>query len=247
MLKRCFILILVAICFYRCEKPIKQSKIDQYFENKLIKNKLIGNFEEDSENGYIKIGNFLNVNRKNAIVISFDTITSLKVYELRKNQWLKIFQQNNVDIARIFAIQTFVEDYNFDGIKDIAIKNQVSNGTAIMTFHLWLSEGNTFKYIPEFKEIGNPTIIEKLKIIKGFKACCAFTEISISDYHWSKTKLNKVSELNIGNYVYGVKARQKDLIKKVDKTITLTIKEITEIINNYSENWKVKDTTTNSH
>ena len=246
MLKRYFILILTSILFYGCNKPVKLSKIDKYFDNELTKHKLSKNFEEDSEYGYIRIGNFFNAKKKNAIVISFDSITSLKVYELDNNNWNQIYQQKNANFSRINDLKTYIEDYNFDGIKDIGIRNEVSNGTAIMTFHLWLSEGNTFKYIPDFEEIGNPVIVQKAKIIQGFEACCVFTEITLCDYSWHKNKLSKIRELNISNYSYGIDANVKDLSRKIERKVKLTKKDISEIINKYSENWKLNDTTVNS-
>ncbi|HRG19146.1 MAG TPA: hypothetical protein PLP39_08645 [Flavobacterium lutivivi] len=223
------------------------SKVEKYFDNKLNKEKQAENFEEDSEYGFIKIGNFLSSDKRNAIVISFDSITSLKIYELKNNEWEKIYQQNNVNFARINTIEAFIEDYNFDGIKDIGVKNQVSNGTTIMTFHLWLSEGNRFKHIPEFESIGNPTIVEKAKIIKGFEACCAFSEITLCDYHWEKEKLIKIRELDISNYPSGagVEVTLKNLKEKTEIKHKPTKDEISEIIYKYSENLKLNDTNAN--
>ena len=248
MNKRHFFLIFILIFFYSCKKPVSLSKVEKYFDNKLNKEKLSKIFEDDSENGYIKIGNFLSSDKRNAIVISFDSITSIKIYELKNNEWEKIYQQNNVNFARINTIETFVQDYNFDGIKDIGIKNQVSNGTTIMTFHLWLSEGNSFKHISEFENIGNPTIVKKAKIIQGFDACCVFTEMTLCDYHWEKDKLIKIRQLDISNYPNGagIEATSINLKEKTKMKLKPTKDDISKIINKYSENWKLNDTTSNN-
>lgn len=248
MYKRHFFLIFILIFFHSCKKPVSLSKVEKYFDNKLSTEKRSANFEDDSENGFIKIGNFLSTDKRNAIVISFDSITSLKIYELRNNEWDKIYQQNNVNMARINTIEAFIEDYNFDGIKDIGIKNQVSNGTSIMTFHLWLSKGKSFKHIPEFENIGNPIIVEKTKVIQGFEACCAFSEITLCDYHWKKDKLIQIRQLEISNYPSGagVEATLKNIKEKTEKKLKPTKEEISEIINKYSENWKLYDTSVNS-
>lgn len=242
MISRYFILIIVSIVFYGCYKPHELSEVDRYFNKKLIDQKSAENFEEDSDFGYIKIGKLFNNDTKHALVVSFDSVTSLKIYQINNDEWEQIYRQENVDFARLFPFKAYVEDYNFDGIKDIGIKNEISNGTAIMTFHLWLSEGKSFKYIPEFETIGNPTIIEKTKTIQGFKACCKFSEITLSDYHWENNKLVKVCQLDISNYPYGVgiEANSDNLKERSKKKLKLTENNISELINKHSQYWKLK-------
>ena len=222
------------------------SKVDKYFTDLLEKEKLSKNFEEDSENGYIKVGNFLVREKKNAIIISFDTITSFKVYELNDNEWKEIFKQDETNFKRINQLKAYIEDYNFDGINDIGIRNEVSNGTAIMTFHLWITGSKSFKYIPEFEDIGNPLIIKKSNTIQGFKACCKFTEMTLCNYNWNEDKLIKITELEIGNFPYGIEAKLKNIAKKNETEIELSENEISKIIEKYSENWQINDTTANS-
>ncbi|MCL9806566.1 hypothetical protein NAT51_13605 [Flavobacterium amniphilum] len=240
-----FVLILTTVFLYNCKEPVKLSKAEQYFENKLNTEMFSKNFEEDSEYGYIKIGKFLNPYKTNAVVVSLDSITNLKVYDLKNGKWEKKYQQNNVDIVRINSIEAFIADYNFDGIKDIGIKNQVSNGTAIMAFHLWLSDGESFKHVPEFAEIGNPILIPRKKIVRGFSGCCAFNEMIISDYTWNKSKLNKTDELEINNYPNGngIEAHLKNLKLKKTNRIKLSDKDISKIINKYSGSQLTFDTT----
>jgi hypothetical protein len=240
MLIRQLILILVLLVC-GCNKPKELSKVDTYFDKKLNNEKSATNFEEDSEYGYIKIGNFLNLNVQSAIVISFDSIKSLKVYELQNDTWQKVYQTRHVNLKRIYPLQTFVADYNFDGIKDIGIKNEVSNSSTNMTFHLWLSAGNSYKYIPEFEFIGSPMIIKEKKIVRGFKACCMFNEITICDYYWQKNTLIKIRELDIRNYPSGIVANQKNLNEKTEQEIHLTRNDISKIIDAYCENWKLHD------
>lgn len=242
MLKRYLILVFTSIFFYGCSKPAKLSKFEKYFNKKLITQKSSENFEEDSDFGYIKIGKLFNNDTKNALIISFDSITNIKVYELNNDKWEQIYQKENVNFARVYPLQAYIEDYNFDGIKDIGIKNEISNGTAIMTFHLWLSEGNSFKYIPEFETIGNPTIIEKTKTIRGFNACCNFTEITLSDYNWENNKLIKICQQDISNYpgVTGIEGNLTNLKEKKEEKFKPSESTISEIINKHSQNWKLK-------
>lgn len=245
--KRQIVILTIIFVFYGCQRDEKLSKIDKYFINKLTKEKGSNSFEEDSEYGYIKIGNFFNPNIKNAIVISFDTITNFTVYELKSNNWKKIYQQKNANFSRMNGLEAYIEDYNFDGIKDIGIKNEVSNGTTIMTFHLWLTEQNSFTYIPEFETIGNPTILNNAKIIQGFQACCVFTEMTLSDYRWEKNKLVKTQELEISNHPYGIEANLKNIAKKTVIGLNLSGKDISKIIEKYSiEKWQLNDTTANN-
>lgn len=248
MFKKKLILILTIIfVFFGCQKTEKLSKTDKYFIDKLTEEKLSKDFEEDSEYGYIKIGNFFDPNIKNAVVISFDTITNFTIYELNANEWKQIFQQKKANFSRINGIEAYIKDYNFDSINDIGIKNEVSNGTAIMTFHLWLSEKKSFKYVPEFEYIGNPIILNNAKIIQGFQACCVFSEITLCDYYWEKTKLVKTQELEIKNYPSGIEANLKNIKKKTEKKIELSGNDISKIIKKYSiEKWQLIDTTSNS-
>lgn len=245
--KKQLLILTVLFVFFGCQRSEELSKTDKYFNNKLTKEKASKNFEEDSEYGYIKIGNFLKPNSKNAVVISFDTITNFTIYELKSNDWKEIYQQKNANFSRINGLEAYIEDYNFDGVNDIGIKNEVSNGTTIMTFHLWLSEKKSFKYVPEFENIGNPIILKKVKIIQGFKACCNFNEMTLSDYHWVKNKLVKTQELEIQNYPSGIEAILKNSKKKTENKIELSRNDISKIIQKYSlEKWQLNDTNANS-
>jgi len=209
----------------------------------LSKNKHLNEFELDTLVGYIKIGYFLNSENKNAIVISFDSIASLSIYELRENNWIKIFTQRNVGFVRDNDIKAYIEDFNFDGLKDVGIKNEVSIGTTIMTFRLWLtSPDKLFVYVPEFENIGNPKIVNDKRIIQGFTACCAFSEIMITDYIWENYKLIKSSSLNIDRYtsIHAVETTYKNDGKKLEKEIRLSNKKIDKLIDKYDGNWKLE-------
>lgn len=220
----------------------------RYFNTILLKEKYNLDFESDTENGFIKIGNFLNKERHNAIIVNFDSLTTtFTVFELKNDDWETIFHQEDVAIHRAFEIKAFIEDYNFDGVNDIGLRNEVSNGTSIMSFHLWLNENNTFIEVPEFKDIGNPTIIKKKNRIQGYSACCVFSEISLTNYEWNDKKLRKTEELEISNYPTG-SGINADIIARDGKThrqVRITEKEINLIIDKFSGNWKIIDTTAN--
>jgi hypothetical protein len=214
-----------------------------YFDSLLFMNKKANEFELDTLKGYIKLGHLFNDKKKNAIVVSFDSITSLDVYELRNGNWVKMFTQKNIGFSRVHDIKAYLEDYNFDGKKDIGIKNEVSNGTAIMTFRLWLSKSDTsFIYVPEFENIGNPRILDEKGIVQGFTACCAFSEISLTDYSWSNYKLIKSNILNIDR-TFSIHVTQTEYRNDGDSIVTtkkLSKKEIDKLIDDYDGNWKIK-------
>lgn len=231
---------------YSAPKPVAPKeqrevpKADAFFKKKLEELEKAGPYEEDSEFGYIKTGDFLDNRTKNAIVISFDTRTTFSVYELKGNNWQKVFSQQE-DFARFNGIEAFIDDYDFDGRKDIGIKNEVSNGTAIMTFHLWLSTENGFHYVEEFREIGNPQLLPKERTVRGFAACCVFTEITLTDYSWRNDQLVKTHTLEIGNYPYGISATSKDEPNGKACKILMSKKKINALVDEYGLNWQLRD------
>ena len=239
---------LAMMLFCGCHKPIKLSPIEEHFNNRLRKEKSSANFEEDTEFGYIKIGNFLNADIQNAIVIRFDSTTTFSVYELKNDQWEPIYEQQDSTLSRAHSMEAYIEDYNFDGIKDIGIRNEVSNGAAIMSFHLWLAEGKTYRYVPEFEVIGNPIIVKQRHIVQGFSACCMFSELTLADYQWDHNKLINTSVLEIHNYPtgMGIEATYKDLQNQIESKIDISENEIAEIIDTYSTHWQLVHSDTDS-
>lgn len=218
-----------------------------YFDSLLQKEKYSLNYESDTEKGFIKIGNFLNHYKHNAIVVNFDSSASFKIFELENDEWKLIFHQENIDMSRVYSIEAFIEDYNFDGIKDIGLRNEVSNGTSIMTFHLWLNDKDTYIEVPEFRSIGNPTIIKNKNRIQSYSACCVFEEMKLTNYEWRNNKLRKMEQLEISNYPTG-SGISVNLIERDGKTqrkVGIKEKEIDRIIDRFSTNWKIIDTTAN--
>jgi len=245
--KQTIIMILLILsfanCFSQINKTIESSKTKKYFDTLLEIKKQTDNFELDTILGYIKVGYLFNNDKKNAIVISFDSVSTFTVYELNNNNWIELFNQSNVGFSRVFEIKAYVDDFNFDGIKDIGIKNEISNGTTIMTFRLWLSKpNNTFIYIPEFEEIGNPKIVSERKIIQGFTACCAFSNISLTDYEWNNFKLQKTHSIELeSNYNFKNQQATETFYKlNTEKKIQLSKKEIKTIIDDFDNNWILK-------
>ncbi len=225
----------------------KSLKEVNYFDSLLQKEKYSLNFESDTERGFIKIGNFLNEDKHNAIVVNFDSTTSFNLFELVNDEWNLIFNQNDVEMSRAYSIMPFIEDYNFDGIKDIALRNEVSNGTSIMTFHLWLNVKDTYIEVPEFRSIGNPTVIIKKNRIQGYSACCVFSEMRLTNYEWQDNKLRKMEQLKISNYPTGSGINstiiERDGITK--RVVEIKENEINRIIDKFSSNWRIIDTTAN--
>lgn len=199
-------------------------------------------FEIDTTFGYIRIGYLFSSKNKNAIMVydSLD-VKNLKIFELVNTSWKEIYSQNN--ISKGYFVKTYIYDFNFDGIKDLAINTSITNGAAIAFCNLWIykSELNTFINIPQFIEIGTPTIDKSNKIIVGFVACCAFTEINIKEYFWYKDNLKLKKEINIENYTYKQNANEKyyslvngemKLIKNINRKIS--DKEIYKLILKYN-------------
>ncbi len=232
---------------FGCSKPSEKSaqakkpEAGNYFERTLSQQIDSEDYELDSDQGFIKIGNFLDPETKNAVVISFDSVSEFSVYELQNRKWKKVFEQKNAGFARVFGIEPFIEDYNFDGKKDIGIRHEISNGGGIMTFHLYLSDAKTFRYIKDFEQIGNPVLDQKRKVVQGYEACCVFTEMSLTDFVWEDFHLKKIKTLEIGNYAYGTKAKLIDESTKMETKIKLSDKEIDEIVAKYCTNWKLSD------
>lgn len=237
------IILAFANCFSQIDKSIESSKTKSYFNTLLEIKKQTDNFELDTTLGYIKVGYLFNNEKKNAIVISFDSLSTFSVYELRNNNWIELYNQTNVGFSRVFEIKAYIEDFNFDGIKDIGIKNEISNGTTIMTFRLWLSKpDNNFIYIPGFEEIGNPKIVNEKKIIQGFTACCAFSNISLTDYVWENFSLQKTHSIELESNYNAKNQQATETFYKLntEKKIQLSQKEIKTIIDDFDNNWKLK-------
>lgn len=239
-----YLLFSFSLLYFSCHESEKLTAIDKYFIEKLYEKLSYEYFEENSDSGYVKIGNFLSPFKKHAIVVAFDTIVILKIYELKNSQWVKLYQDKENYIGMVDGITAYIEDYNFDGIKDIGIKDLVSNGTSIMQFHLWLTEADSFRYIPEFQTIGNPVLNKQKKVIQGFTACCAFGEMTISDYVWEHGKLINTREFHITNYTYGIRleGEMQYLNENREKKVKLTDDDILRILEKYSGKWHINDT-----
>jgi hypothetical protein len=220
-------------------------KLISYCDSLLQIEKYSLNFESDTDKGFLKIGNFLNEDRQNAILVSFDSSASFKIFELESNEWKLIFRQEDIDMTRAFSIEAFIEDYNFDGINDIGLRNEISNGTSIMTFYLWLNELDSFVEVPEFRNIGNPTIIKYLNRIQGYSACCAYSEMTLTNYVWFNNSLRKMEELEISNYPNGsgITANISERYGITQRAVKIKEKEINRIVDKFSSNWRIIDTT----
>ncbi len=222
--------------FKALEKSIDSIYSEVFIERILFEKMHDTDFELDTGVAYIKIGKFLNMGKSNAIVIRFSETNSLTLYELRDNNWELIFQQDDIGLCRAYPVESYIEDYNFDGINDIGIQNEISNGASIRTFHLWLSEGKMFKSIPEFTQVGNPVLLKSSKSIHGYRACCAFSEIWLSEYKWSETSLINTRELLITNYPPGIGAVIKNMKTNNERKVQVSKDELLLIDSIYDWN-----------
>jgi hypothetical protein len=78
---------------------------------------------------YFKSGYFLTGKQKNAILIYIpdDSTFTIEIYTLSNGKWLKKFDIRNLE-ARTIAFNTEYKDFNFDGVKDLYIQQDASNG-----------------------------------------------------------------------------------------------------------------------
>jgi hypothetical protein len=242
-----FLIFISMIITVGCKKASVDHQIisesEQFITRVLNQEKNNPNFEIDSMFAYIKIGNFFNPEKQNAIVVIFDSIQVCKVFELVNEEWKLLFSDEVKELSRAFPIEAYIEDFNFDGEKDIALKNIVSNGTAIFSFHLWIKEKNSFIEIPEFYEIGNPMVVKNNQIIIGYWACCMFEEMSISHYKWENHHLKKIKQLDISDYPYMREAKLTDFEKKSTQNVPISNRKIKFYIDNFSTNWSLIDST----
>lgn len=230
-----------------CKKPaidqVITSETEKYFTEILNREKFNTNFESNTDLGYIKIGNFLNPEKQNAITVIYDSIQVLKVYELVNEKWKTVFCDEVDEFCSAFPIETYIEDFNFDGEKDIAIKNVVSNGTAIFGLDLILQVKNKFFRIPEFCKIGTPTVVKNSQIIIGYWACCMFEEMKITHYKWENHHLKMIKQLEISDYPNQREAKLTDFEKKSTKEVPISEKKIKFYIDKFSTNWGLIDST----
>lgn len=242
-----FLIFISMIITVGCKKASVDHQIisesEQFITRVLNQEKNNPHFEMDSMFTYIKIGNFFNPKKQNAIVVIFDSIQVLKVYELVNEKWKIVYKEEVDEFCRAFPIEAHIEDFNFDGEKDLAFENIVSNGIAILSFNLWIKEKNRFIKIPEFCEIGNPTIVRTNQIIIGYWACCMFEEMSITHYKWENQHLKKIKQLDISDYPYFREAKLTDFEKKSTQNVPISNRKIKFYIDNFSTNWSLIDST----
>ncbi len=189
-------------------------------------------FVLDTSFAYIRIGNFLNSNEQHAIVYSF-TDKNMTVYKQSKGAWEVVFSQNNIEFCRAYEVKPYIADYNFDGKNDIAINNLITNGAAIRYFHLWLSKGDSFKYIPDFESVGNPVLLTPIKKLHGFSACCVNSEFWLSEYIWDGDSLISTHEIHIMNYPHEMKAVMKNIESNTERNIAVSKAEVDLLDNTY--------------
>lgn len=63
-------LIFIVLFFYRCKATASLSKLEKYLDNNLNMEHPSKKFEDDSEKGYMKLGNFFNSDKRNIINLS---------------------------------------------------------------------------------------------------------------------------------------------------------------------------------
>ena len=92
---------------------------------------------------YLKTGNFLSEKDKNAILVfnNTDTTYQIELYTLEKEKWIKNDALTNIE-ANPMQFYFIVQDYNFDGQKDIYLQMSASNGWSLSRGHLLTIDKN---------------------------------------------------------------------------------------------------------
>jgi len=208
---------------------------------KILFDNISENYQLDTSFGSLRIGYLFDKQVRNAILIETDSTKTyhLKIYKELNRKWNLVFNQDSI----ISYSKIIFRDFNFDGKKDLAISCDKSLGTSIFEIKLWLniSDNKTFKYVPNFEEIGTPTIDNLNKTILGFTSCCEFQEMSLNEYFWEKDKLVLRQKTEIETYNKKVKAIEKHFkpdnsevsINEIKKKISLA--EIDNIIKKYND------------
>ena len=181
---------------------ITQNNYNKLF-NLLIENQFRSKYEIDTIIGYIKSGCFWNDSNKYAIIINFENSkqeADFHILKFNSNSWEEIFFQSEVGFIRTHQIIPKFDDYNFDGIVDIAFKYVTSNGGGITSYFLWLKTPSSFEFIKKFSNVTSPEILKDKKIIKSFWACCAFGEIAEKKYVWKGNNLILIDSCYTVNY-----------------------------------------------
>lgn len=197
----------------------------------LNRNQSLEEFEIDTVYGFVKSGDFWNNNNKYAVIVSFDEDVVFHILQFNGNSWNQIYSQHNANFNRLYPIISKFDDYNFDGINDLAFHVSTSNGAAIEFYSLWLKIDDSFKYVNSFSEVGTPRIIKEEKSIKSLWACCNFSEIRINKYKWFNNELFINDSCSIENYPNGKKMQQF----KLKNSKMELVKEISNVNESYIE------------
>lgn len=133
-------------------------KIDTLYDI-LAKNKKIDSLEFENWEPflYLKTGNFLSEKDKNAILVfnNTDTTYQIELYTLEKEKWIKNDALTNIE-ANAMQFYVIVQDYNFDGQKDIYLQRSASNGWSLSRGNLLtINENRKFCLHSETKELAN--------------------------------------------------------------------------------------------
>lgn len=108
---------------------------------------------------YLKTGNFLSENDKNAIIVfnNTDTTYQIELYTLEKEKWVKNDFLINIEGSPM-QFYVIIQDYNFDGQKDIYLQMSASNGWSLSRGNLLtINKDKKFCLHPETKELANMT------------------------------------------------------------------------------------------
>lgn len=175
-------------------------------------------FELDTTIGYIKTGDFWNDGNKYAVIFDFENRGNFYIRQFNNNKWVEIYSHDSLDLWRAFPIIPEFQDYNFDGITDIAFHVCSSNGLGIKSYRLWLKTPDTFHYVSNFGSIGTPKIYRNEEKIRSYSGCCCYQELEIKEYKWDNYNLVLTDCTDIINTSFAVST---DVYKRINEKMEL--------------------------
>jgi hypothetical protein len=147
---------------------------------------------------FVKIGEFISPDLKSGVLIYTpnDTTISVELYTLNMSGWSLASQKVNLKTSWLMFYPVFA-DYNFDGINDIYININVSNGNSLSSGYLFtIGPHNTLISHPETETIRDMTPDNKTRSVKGRKYLGCFNYDTVYDetYKWKENKLILISK-----------------------------------------------------
>lgn len=198
-------IVLVFLVFISCQ-PNEKARVQ--IENNSVSSLLRKSLKQDSLEFckwkikdsnflFLKAGNFLSKNQKNALVIQSKSDSSyfLEFYVEKNKKWIKTTFIDSISISPMQFNLSF-EDFNFNGNNDIYIQTNISNGFGVSSGLIFTQKHQKLEYNEVLSYLGNISIDNKEKMIFSeeviFCKSDGRKEICITSYRWENEGLKIV-------------------------------------------------------